>query len=337
MSWTRWAKFLKSWGTLILAVLAFGSSMFALYLDNRHYDESLALQRRNDQELKRQYEELTKPHTEHEEVLDKLSRLDTRIESASKWVAWWEDTGHNAASLHKNLSEAEQLSAQAEEAWRSKNYGKAESLIDEAYQSLDRIPRPPGPVTASTVENVVDAQGVFTQAVSVTSADGQLQIRIEKGITGKDKNGNPLTYIIITRTEPSVAPPVPQYHFFVGRTFDLGPDGAIFEPPITLTFTYDPSSIPSGADEEDLAVAYWDTKENKWRLVESFVDPVTNTISAKVNHFTLFSVLARLQPYPPPVNWVLIGVITVASILVVGVVVWFLAFRRKYDNRPQTE
>jgi len=35
------------------------------------------------------------------------------------------------------------------------------------------------------------------------------------------------------------------------RQYDLGPDGATFDPPITLMIMYDPDEIPEGYNEED--------------------------------------------------------------------------------------
>jgi len=61
------------------------------------------------------------------------------------------------------------------------------------------------------------------------------------------------------------------------------------------------------------------------------VDPIANTISAPVSHFTAFTVLAIAPPTPAPppaVNWWLIGGIAAATAIVVGIMVWFFVFRR---------
>ena len=78
--------------------------------------------------------------------------------------------------------------------------------------------------------------------------------------------------------------------------YNLGPDGATFSPAITLTMKYDPADIPEGVAEEDLIIAYSDGTE--WVVVDSVVDTVAKTVTAKVSHFTIFAVIGIV---PPPV------------------------------------
>ena len=86
----------------------------------------------------------------------------------------------------------------------------------------------------------------------------------------------------------------------VGLTYDLGPDGATFDPAITLTFTYDPDEIPEGVNEEDLVIAIWDEDAGEWvELEDCTVDTVNNIISAPVSHFSRYTVIAPIPPPPP--------------------------------------
>ena len=91
-------------------------------------------------------------------------------------------------------------------------------------------------------------------------------------------------------------PDPPEESHRIGLAYDFGPDGATFDPPAELTFTYDPDDIPADVDEENLVVAVWDEDAGEWVDLECTVDPATNTITAKVSHFTVFSVIA----YPAP-------------------------------------
>ena len=91
-------------------------------------------------------------------------------------------------------------------------------------------------------------------------------------------------------------PDPPEESHRIGLAYDLGPDGATFDPPAELTFTYDPDDIPADVDEEDLVVALWDEEAGEWVDLECTVDPETNTITAKVSHFTAFSVIAYTHP-----------------------------------------
>src|SRR4030067_1707888 len=81
----------------------------------------------------------------------------------------------------------------------------------------------------------------------------------------------------------------------IGSVYDIGPSGATFDPPINLTITYDEANLPAGATEENLAIAPWDGSQ--WvELDGSQVNAASNTITAPVSHFSIFTVLAHSAP-----------------------------------------
>jgi len=91
-------------------------------------------------------------------------------------------------------------------------------------------------------------------------------------------------------------PPPPEDAHIIGLTYDLGPDGATFDPPIALTFTYDRDALPEGVAEEDLVLAYYDEESGEWVELVGVVDTENNTITASVPHFTTFAVIGRTPP-----------------------------------------
>ena len=109
------------WFSLVIAIIALALSGFAIYLDNSHYQE------------------VTKPHTEHAEINDKLNRLDSEIERVRQDVFVWRDSGEDTSSYEESLSKANDLRRQADEAWREKQYDKATNLINQAYQAVYEI------------------------------------------------------------------------------------------------------------------------------------------------------------------------------------------------------
>ena len=50
-------------------------------------------------------------------------------------------------------------------------------------------------------------------------------------------------------------PPPPKDTSIIGLAYNFGPDRATFDPPITLTRSYDPNDIPESVAEEDLVLA----------------------------------------------------------------------------------
>jgi len=152
---------------------------------------------------------------------------------------------------------------------------------------------PPASPGVTDVSDLITAEGAFTETVVVESFDGLAQLIIDEGTIGLIE-GEPLSEISITEMEEPPAPPTDSS--VVGLVYDFGPDGATFEPPITLTFTYDPAEIPEGVAEEDLVAAYYDEEAGEWVECEYTCDPETHCIMAYICHFTAFSVLAYTRP-----------------------------------------
>ena len=84
-----------------------------------------------------------------------------------------------------------------------------------------------------------------------------------------------------------------------GPVFDFGPDGIVFDVPVTLTIGYDPSEIPPGVPEERLGIYKLDDNHPFWDPVESVVDLSDQTVSGDIDGFTAF--VARPQPEQPSV------------------------------------
>jgi len=151
------------------------------------------------------------------------------------------------------------------------------------------------PPSLTLLRGKIDAKGVLTSDFIAKSPDAACQLTINKGTEALDRSGDPLTGIIMVMMKEPPGPPADSN--IVGLTYNLEPDGATFDPPITLTFIYNQNAVPKGVDEEDLVIAFWDEDNGKWVVLEDItVDPVTNTISAQISHFTGFTVIASTRP-----------------------------------------
>jgi len=171
---------------------------------------------------------------------------------------------------------------------------------------------------------VVNDQGVFTQPVSVPTADGQVNLSIPAGTVGLNADGTPLSQISVLPANP---PAPPAGSSFIGLAYDFEPSGATFSPPISMTF-----NLPSGVDETNLTVAFYNTTTGQWITVPTTIDPVTHTIIAQVSHFTTYTVMAATaSTTPAPTShtaliWTII-IIVIGLLVIAGVVIWVL--RRK--------
>ena len=132
------------------------------------------------------------------------------------------------------------------------------------------------------------------------SEDKIISITIPDGDTALDGEGNPLTDVEFVAAES--VPDPPEDASIIGLPYQLGPDGATFDPPVTLTWRYDPADIPDGVDEEELVIAYYDEDADEWQELEFEVDPGSDTLSAYIDHFSTFAVIAFSASSPPSVT-----------------------------------
>jgi hypothetical protein len=131
---------------------------------------------------------------------------------------------------------------------------------------------------------------------NVTSPDGMVAITIPKGTIAKDKYGKGLGTLEVSVNDNP--PPPPEDNQIIGLVYEFKPDGATFDPPITLTWHYDPDTLPSDVVEEDLVLAYYDEETKTWVTVDSIVDKEKHTITAAVSHLTDFAIIGKVTPLP---------------------------------------
>lgn len=77
----------------------------------------------------------------------------------------------------------------------------------------------------------------------------------------------------------------------VSEGVEYGPEGTVFNAPVTITLVYDPKALPPGAREDDLKVHYWNPVKSEWEEYPSTVDKELRTVSAKTMHFSLYQVM----------------------------------------------
>jgi hypothetical protein len=174
----------------------------------------------------------------------------------------------------------------------------------------------------------IDSIGLVKDTVELVSPDGLAKIQIPENTKASTAEGMPLTGVSIqTFAEP---PPPPPGQQIVGLPYDFGPKGATFDPPVTITFQYDQTLIPSGVSEADLVLAFYDNSTGQWiQLSNIVVDQEANTISGEVSHFTLFAVLTPpetqegypaeeppLAPETPQYGW--IGAAVLIAVAAIG-------------------
>ena len=77
----------------------------------------------------------------------------------------------------------------------------------------------------------------------------------------------------------------------VSEEVQYGPEGTIFNTPVTLTLPYDAAAIAAQSlKEDDLKVYYWNPTLQDWEAMPSVVDKLTKTVNAQTSHFSAYQV-----------------------------------------------
>jgi hypothetical protein len=136
--------------------------------------------------------------------------------------------------------------------------------------------------------------GATQTNVQLKSDDDRLSIDIASGTYLRDKVGNALGALSVGSLD---SPPAPPSGSVLVTAYNFGPDGAVFDPGINLTLSYDPKTLPAGAREEELYTAWWNG--TNWQALTGTVNTAARTVSVKVNHFTQFALISKLPSASP--------------------------------------
>jgi hypothetical protein len=140
--------------------------------------------------------------------------------------------------------------------------------------------------------------------------DGSHSLLLERG-TLAPTVGRKLYYLIVIR-ELEEIPTLPENTIAI-VAFNVTPVDAVFDRDIFLTLGFD--QLPENA--LNVTMAYYDDVNTAWVPLDSELGGPNGvaelTLSAAINHFSIFGVLAELVP-PPPAHFVASGLSIVTSV-----------------------
>jgi hypothetical protein len=128
----------------------------------------------------------------------------------------------------------------------------------------------------------------------VTSSDNQVTVNVPANAV--------LNPIALSIQKNTVFPSVSGFTSIVGYKF--GPEGTVFQKPVTIQIAYDQSALPSGSDESKLRL-FW-LNNNVWEeLDDSSVDVNENVVAGKISHFSYVNIgygsnSGSVSPTPNP-------------------------------------
>lgn len=129
-------------------------------------------------------------------------------------------------------------------------------------------------VEVREVDGVIDSEGG-----TVTAEDGEVVLEVPEGSVSES------TQIMVEPFSPGPT----DVRLASGRSFEFGPEGVAFDPPATLTLSYDPGDLPRDADEDRMRI-YRRQGPGRWRQVEgNQVDAGSDEVSAPIDGFSKYA------------------------------------------------
>jgi hypothetical protein len=123
------------------------------------------------------------------------------------------------------------------------------------------------------------------------------------------------TYYLIVVRELEEIPPVPEnYQAIV--VLNITPTDAEFNKDILLTLGLNQTQLPENA--QNVTMAYYDDVNGLWETLDYEAGGPNGvaelTLSALINHFSIYGVLAQLAPTPPPAHFAASGLSIISSV-----------------------
>ncbi|MDR9817405.1 MAG: hypothetical protein RJR34_11705 [Candidatus Methanoculleus thermohydrogenotrophicum] len=158
---------------------------------------------------------------------------------------------------------------------------------------------------AFPISDKISDDGYVTDPIEISA--GTASLHIQKGVKAVDKEGKPLPWVSIASISSADLPPVPAGARFApveGYAYDLKPDGATFEPEITLTLSIEEEDWSTlDLENNDLKVKWYDEDTRQWEDVPTTVSESTKRVNATIAHFSIFALFSEektTEPTPTP-------------------------------------
>jgi hypothetical protein len=151
-------------------------------------------------------------------------------------------------------------------------------------------------------------QGVFSlnsvgqtrEKWQLVSTDGSCILDIPSGTYLLDSSEAPLSSLECSRSE---APPIPPAGKIIITAYDFKPDGARFNPEISITLKFDPARLPPDFDWNTLQIGVWNG--SIWDIIEGQINTGTPSMTFISGRFYTYAILAgdpaAATPAPLPV------------------------------------
>jgi len=157
-------------------------------------------------------------------------------------------------------------------------------------------------------------------ASTLQTEDGRFSVTFPQGAVFSEVE-------ISLRSYPldQLAPP-PSGYSMAATAFRVDGLPGLLAKEATVTVKYLPADLERAEGEAArLKLARWDMADGRWTVLKTNLDRDAMTVSANTNQLSIWAIMVGS---PARVNWALIGGVA-AGIIVLGLLVYFLAIRRR--------
>ncbi|MFC1957812.1 SwmB domain-containing protein, partial [Chloroflexota bacterium] len=237
---------------------------------------------------------------------DEAKLIALGIDESSLKLYWW-NTNEGQYQLVANSYVDTVNNIARATVFHLSEYGIFGTSIEEPSPS----PSPPSPpsggggggggtIIIPPPPQAIIVNGVFTKNMIIYSHDRILSLEFNKGtIVNIDEKETIKDISELTIVEMLEPPDPTEDTAIIGKVYDLSPEGATFNPQLRITFSYDESQLSPGISEDNLILAYWDETSKQWiPIEESIVSPEENIVTAIIEYFKPFAIIAYITPAP---------------------------------------
>ncbi len=216
-------------------------------------------------------------------------------------------------------------------------------------------PPPPPPAQRVDIADKISDIGMVNKDIKLTNISGIKELVLDSGCLALCRDGTPLKTIEVgfvdlpplVRNEysllscPSVFKPIKWVNIppitiafehtgsIIGQILALTPEGSVFIPSGKLTLEYDPTSFDTAMNDKDLVIAYYNVETGKWIELRSSVDTEDHTITADLDHFSIYAIMRKGEVI---VDWWKLAGILAAEVFIGISFIIFTGRRRLFTN-----
>jgi hypothetical protein len=142
----------------------------------------------------------------------------------------------------------------------------------------------------------IDSNGIIKNAAKLKTTDGKITLDITAGTKALNSSRSALSQL--TAAVMASPPAAPTGNALI-MAYTFGQEGATFDPPLTLSMSYDPTRLPQNVSEKDLYIAL--VSGTQLQPLQSTVDTQAKSVAVKVAGFSSYALLGKVTA-PPPVQ-----------------------------------